>query len=96
MNYCYIIRCSDDTLYTGWTNNIQKRFAAHSKGKGAKYTRGRGPLKLEMVEEFASKEAAMKREYEIKRFNRKQKEEIIRQWQLKNPGLIDSYIVNNV
>lgn len=49
-----------------------------------------------MVEEFASKEAAMKREYEIKQFNRKQKEEIIRQWQLKNPGLIDSYIVNNV
>ena len=66
MNYVYILRCSDDTLYTGWTNDLEKRIKAHSNGTGAKYTRGRGPVELVYFEEFDDKKDAMKREYEIK------------------------------
>lgn len=77
MNYVYIIRCKDNSLYTGWTNNLEKRFEDHSKGKGAKYTRGRGPLKLVYFEKFDTKEEAMKREYAIKNLTKVQKEELI-------------------
>ena len=77
MNYVYIIRCNDSSLYTGWTNNLKKRFEDHSKGKGAKYTRGRGPLKLVYFEKFDTKEEAMKREYAIKKLTKVQKEELI-------------------
>lgn len=77
MNYVYIIRCKDDSLYTGWTNNIDKRFKAHVEGKGAKYTRGRGPLKLVYCEEFEDKKIAMKREYEIKKLSREEKLKLI-------------------
>ena len=68
MNYVYILRCSDDTLYTGWTNDLEKRIKAHSNGTGAKYTRGRGPVELVYFEEFDDKKDAMKREYEIKKY----------------------------
>jgi len=77
MNYVYMILCGDNTLYTGWTNNLAKRFKDHSLGKGAKYTRGRGPLSLVYYEEFDSKEEAMKREYEIKQLTKVQKEELV-------------------
>ena len=77
MNYVYIIRCNDNSLYTGWTNNLEKRFEDHSKGKGAKYTRGRGPRKLVYFEKFDTKEEAMKREYAIKKLTKVQKEELI-------------------
>ena len=77
MNYVYIIRCNDSSLYTGWTNNLKKRFEDHSKGKGAKYTRGRGPLKLVYFEKFDTKEEAMKREYAIKKLTKVLKEELI-------------------
>lgn len=79
MNFVYIILCKDNTLYTGWTNNLTKRFNEHCMGKGAKYTRGRGPLTLVYYEEFDSKNEAMKREYEIKKLTRKQKEDLIGQ-----------------
>ena len=69
MNYVYILRCSDDTLYTGWTNDLEKRIKAHSNGTGAKYTRGRGPVELVYFEEFDDKKDAMKREYEIKKLS---------------------------
>ena len=52
MNYTYILECSDGSFYTGWTNNLEKRINCHNKGKGAKYTRGRLPLKLVYFEEF--------------------------------------------
>ena len=78
MNYVYIIRCNDNTSYTGWTNNLEKRFAAHCNGKGAKYTRGRGPLELVCDEEFKEKKDAMKREYFIKRLSRKEKDNLIK------------------
>lgn len=73
MNYVYIVECSDGTFYTGWTNNLEKRIDMHSKGTGAKYTRGRGPVKLVYHEMFDLKEDAMKREYQIKRLTRQEK-----------------------
>lgn len=73
MNYVYIVECSDSTFYTGWTNNLEKRIAMHSNGTGAKYTKGRGPVKLIYHEEFEDKKDAMKREYEIKKLTRKAK-----------------------
>ena len=69
----YILRCSDDTLYTGWTNDINRRLAAHHEGRGAKYTRGRRPVTLAYLEEFATKEEAMSREARIKKLSRAQK-----------------------
>lgn len=78
MNYVYIIKCKDNSLYTGWTNNLERRFKAHTEGKGAKYTRGRGPLKLVYFEEFDDKVEAMKREYEIKKMSRKNKLDMIK------------------
>ncbi len=77
MNYMYILRCGDGSLYTGWTNDLEKRFKAHVEGKGAKYTRGRGPLELVYFEKFDNKIDAMKREYAIKRLKRVQKEKLI-------------------
>ena len=81
MNYVYILRCSDDSLYTGWTNNLEKRIKAHSNGKGAKYTRGRGPLTLVYAEELVDKETAMKREWEIKSLTRTEKLALCAAWQ---------------
>ena len=76
MNYTYILKCADGTLYTGWTNDIEKRLKAHNAGKGAKYTKGRRPVQLVYSEEFETREEAMKREYEIKQMTRKEKEEL--------------------
>ena len=78
MNYTYILECSDKTLYTGWTNNIEKRLAAHLSGKGSKYTRCRLPVKIVYIEEFETKQEAMKREYEIKSFSRDKKLSLIK------------------
>lgn len=72
-NYTYILKCSDKTLYTGWTNNLEKRLADHNAGKGAKYTKSRRPVEIVYYETFATKEEAMRREYAIKRLTRKQK-----------------------
>ena len=73
MNYTYIVECSDGSLYTGWTNNIEKRILAHNEGRGARYTRGRTPVKLVHLEEFETKEEAMSREFAIKQLTREQK-----------------------
>lgn len=74
MNYTYILKCSDDTYYTGWTNNLEKRIIDHNQKKGAKYTKGRTPVSLAYYETFKTKEEAMKREYEIKQLSRKEKQ----------------------
>ncbi|MGO1371186.1 MAG: GIY-YIG nuclease family protein [Senegalia sp. (in: firmicutes)] len=66
MNYVYILRCKDNTLYTGWTVDIDNRLKVHNSGKGAKYTRGRLPVKLEYFEKYDSKKEATKREYNIR------------------------------
>ena len=73
MWYVYILRCGDDTLYTGITDDVEKRLAAHRAGKGAKYTRGRSPLELIYVEEQSDKSAALRREIAIKKLPRKEK-----------------------
>ena len=75
--YVYILRCGDDTLYTGITDDVDKRFAAHAAGKGAKYTRGRGPLTLVHTEELPDKSAALKREIAIKKLTRDEKLRLI-------------------
>ncbi|MDO4266093.1 MAG: GIY-YIG nuclease family protein [Eubacteriales bacterium] len=81
-NYSYILRCADDTLYCGWTNDLSHRVAAHNAGKGAKYTRARLPAELVYWESFGSKEAAMRREYELKQLTRQQKLKLIEAWQM--------------
>lgn len=73
MYYVYILKCSDGTFYTGSTNDIDKRLETHNLGKGAKYTRGRLPVKLMYSESFETKGEALKRESEIKNLNRSQK-----------------------
>ena len=70
---CYLLRCSDNTLYCGITNDLPKRLAAHNAGEGAKYTRGRAPLKLVYQESCADKSSALKREREIKALSRADK-----------------------
>ena len=69
----YILECSDGTLYTGITNGLEKRIALHNMGKGAKYTRGRGPVKLKHVEEIEGRGPATKREIEIKKLEKDEK-----------------------
>ncbi len=77
MNYTYILRCSDGTLYTGWTNDLNRRFEAHASGKGCKYTRTRLPVELVYHEEFDTKEQAMSREWHIKQLTREEKLKLI-------------------
>lgn len=72
-NYTYILKCADGSLYTGWTNHLKERVAAHQSGHGAKYTRGRRPVELVYYETFSTKEEAMSREYAIKHMNRTDK-----------------------
>jgi Predicted endonuclease containing a URI domain len=73
----YIVQCSDDTYYTGWTNSITKRIQEHNSGKGAKYTKARTPVTLVYQEKFATKAEAMRREYQIKRLKRAEKQRLI-------------------
>lgn len=79
MAYTYIVKCSDGTLYTGWTTNIQRRVKEHNSNKGAKYTRSRRPVVLMYFEEFSDKRDAMKRECEIKKLSRKDKINLIKE-----------------
>jgi putative endonuclease len=76
--YTYIVQCSDDTFYVGTTNNITERVLKHNTGKGAKYTRGRGPVILLYSHSFESRSEACKREYELKKLSRLEKLEIIK------------------
>lgn len=77
MNFTYILKCRDNTLYTGWTNDIRKRFRQHQAGKGAKYTKGRGPVELVYLEVSETKQEAMSREAKIKHMTRKEKDMLI-------------------
>ncbi|HZX20849.1 MAG TPA: GIY-YIG nuclease family protein [Clostridia bacterium] len=77
MNYVYILQCSDKSLYTGWTNDIEKRIKLHEEGKGGKYTRSRLPVRLVYFEEYDDKISAQKREYEIKQMKREDKLKLI-------------------
>ena len=79
MNAVYILRCVDGTLYTGWTNDLEKRLRAHAAGKGAKYTRARLPVTLVYTEVFETEHEARSREYGIKRLTRSQKLSLIKE-----------------
>ena len=78
MWYLYILRCKDGSLYTGITTDVEKRLEAHRAGKGAKYTRGRGPLELVYREECGDHSDALRREAEIKRLPREEKLKLIK------------------
>ena len=69
----YILRCADDTLYTGITDDVDRRIAQHNAGKGAKYTRGRGPVQMCYLENCEDKSAALRREHKIKSMSRAEK-----------------------
>ncbi len=73
MHFVYIIKCKDDTLYTGWTTDVAARINAHNEGAGAKYTKGRGPVTLIHTEAFESKSDALRREMAIKKLSREEK-----------------------
>ena len=78
MNYSYMVQCADGTLYTGWTNCLEKRLKAHNEGKyGAKYTKAKRPVTLVYIEGFSTKEEAMSREYQIKQLTREKKRKLM-------------------
>jgi putative endonuclease len=82
--YCYIVECADGTYYTGWAINPEKRVAVHNKGRGARYTRTRVPVKLVYVEELPDRKSAMKREIAIKKMGRGGKNKLIgEKWKVK-------------
>ena len=76
-NYTYLLRCADGTLYCGWTNDPEKRLAAHNAGTASKYTASRRPVEFAYLEEHETKQDAMKREAAIKRMSRKKKLQMI-------------------
>ena len=82
--YLYILRCKDNTLYTGITTDVEKRLEAHRSGKGAKYTRGRAPLELVYQESCGSHSNALKREAEIKKLPRTAKELLVKTQEFQN------------
>lgn len=79
INYTYILRCKDGSLYTGWTNDLENRLKMHNSGLGAKYTKSRGPCELVYFETFDNKNDALKREYAIKKLPKEKKEELIKE-----------------
>lgn len=76
-----MLKCKDDSLYTGYTNNLKRRLKMHEEGKGAKYTRGRGPFQVVYTEKFATKQEALRREFQIKQLTRKEKMQLVWNWQ---------------
>ncbi len=83
MYYIYILECADGTFYTGYTTQVEERVLAHNAKKGAKYTRGRTPVKLVYQESFEEKSEALKREYAIKKMTRKEKVKLMNTQYLK-------------
>ena len=75
--YVYVVRCRDDTFYTGWTNDLEKRMKVHNEGRGSRYTRARLPVELVYCEAFSSKNEALSRERAIKKMNRTAKRRLI-------------------
>jgi putative endonuclease len=75
-----MVECADQTLYTGWTTDVDRRIKTHNAGRGARYTRERGPVRLVYLEEAPDRGAALKRELAIKRMRRAAKLELVRKW----------------
>ena len=78
MNYVYLLRCADGTLYCGWTTDLEKRLVAHNSGRGAKYTRSRRPLALAYAEAYEDRHDALSREWHIKRMSREEKLRLVK------------------
>ncbi len=76
-NFTYLLRCADGSLYCGWTNDLEKRFAAHNAGTASKYTRSRLPVTPVYAERHDTKQEAMRREYSIKHMTKEKKEALI-------------------
>ena len=76
--YAYLLKCSDGSLYAGWTNDPERRLKAHNSGTASKYTRSRRPVEMVYIEEFETKSEAMKREAALKMMTREQKLELIK------------------
>ena len=76
-HFVYVIECADGSFYTGYTTDVERRVAEHDAGEGAKYTRGRTPVELVHVEAYATRSAAMGREYELKQLSRSEKERLV-------------------
>jgi putative endonuclease len=85
VHFVYVAECADGSLYTGYTNDMAKRIEAHNDGRGAKYTRGRRPVKPVYTEGYATKEEALRREAQIKRLRRKKKLQLIAEGRQRNP-----------
>jgi putative endonuclease len=83
--YCYILECADGTLYTGWTTDPARRLREHNAGRGAQYTAARRPLRMVFLEEHPTRTSAMKREYQIKRRNRRYKLRLIDSLEADDP-----------
>lgn len=83
MHYTYMLKCKDNTYYIGYTNDLEKRVKAHNEGKGAKYTKGRGPVELVYYEEYEDKHIAMRREWEMKQLPRSRKDAIREEWECR-------------
>lgn len=77
-HYAYMLRCKDNSIYSGYTTDLEKRLETHNSGMGAKYTRARRPVKLVYFEEFEDKKEAMKREWQFKQYTHIEKEKIIK------------------
>ena len=75
-NVAYLVRCRDGSYYAGWTNDLEKRLKAHNSGTGAKYTRSRLPVTLAYAQAFATKQEAMRREWELKQLSHQEKEQL--------------------
>jgi len=82
-HYVYCLRCRDDTIYTGYTTDVERRVSEHDAGEGAKYTRGRTPVELCHVESYDTKSAALSREHAIKSLSRAEKERLIDDWSIE-------------
>ena len=76
MNYVYLLRCSDESLYCGWTTDLEKRVATHNAGSGTKYTRSRRPVELVYFEEYEDRHEALSREWHLKRMSREEKQKM--------------------
>lgn len=87
VNYTYLLRCADGSLYCGWTNDLEARLRAHNAGKGAKYTRSRRPVTLAYYETYETKEEAMRREWKVKHMSRDEKLELIAAGVEKTAGM---------
>lgn len=95
-NYMYILKCSDNSLYTGWTNDLAKRMKAHNTGQGAKYTKSRRPVRLCYWEAFETKQEAMSREARVKRLTRAEKMELIKNRNGFSRGSVKGAVKNAV